>query len=84
MWPNQSASSLTLIRIFEQLRERGYEGGYYAVRRHAKRWAKQHGQRERIRILAAHHRKSTVHCFQRGRVMRIADASGCARSRNVR
>ena len=35
---------LTLIRIFEQLRERGYEGGYNAVRRYARRWAKQHGQ----------------------------------------
>jgi transposase len=35
---------LTLIRIFEQLRERGYEGGYDALRRYARRWAKQHGQ----------------------------------------
>jgi transposase len=35
---------LTLIRIFEQLRERGYEGGYDAVRRYARRWTKQHGQ----------------------------------------
>ncbi len=35
---------LTLIRIFEQLRERSYEGGYDAVRRYARRWAKQHGQ----------------------------------------
>ena len=34
---------LTLIRIFEELRERGYEGGYDAVRRYAKRWAKEHG-----------------------------------------
>ena len=35
---------LTLIRIFEELRTRGYDGGYDAVRRYAKRWAKQHGQ----------------------------------------
>jgi transposase len=35
---------LTLIRIFEELRERGYDGGYDAVRRYAARWAKQHGQ----------------------------------------
>jgi transposase len=35
---------LTLIRIFEELRGRGYEGGYDAVRRYARRWAKQHGQ----------------------------------------
>jgi transposase len=34
---------LTLIRIFEDLRGRGYDGGYDALRRHAKRWAKQHG-----------------------------------------
>ena len=35
---------LTLIRIFEELRGRGYEGGYDAVRRYAKRWSKAHGQ----------------------------------------
>src|SRR5690349_14592436 len=35
---------LTLIRIFEELRGRGYEGGYDAVRRYARRWAKQRGQ----------------------------------------
>ena len=29
---------LTLIRIFETLRERGYPGGYDAVRRYARRW----------------------------------------------
>jgi transposase len=29
---------LTLIRLFEQLREGGYEGGYDAVRRYARRW----------------------------------------------
>ena len=35
---------LTLIRIFEELRGRGYDGGYDAVRRYARRWAKQHRQ----------------------------------------
>src|SRR5215469_13532580 len=35
---------LTLIRIFEELRGRGYEGSYDVVRRYARRWAKQHGQ----------------------------------------
>src|SRR6266478_2513551 len=35
---------LTLIRMFEELRGRGYDGGYDAVRRYARRWAKQHGQ----------------------------------------
>jgi hypothetical protein len=29
---------LTLIRIFEELRGRGYDGGYDAVRRYPKRW----------------------------------------------
>ena len=35
---------LTLIRLFEELRGRGYEGGYNAVRRYARRWAKERGQ----------------------------------------
>src|SRR4051795_2164515 len=35
---------LTLIRIFEELRGRGYDGGYDAVRRYAGRWAKERGQ----------------------------------------
>ena len=34
---------LTLIRVFEDLRGRGYEGGYDAVRRYARRWAKERG-----------------------------------------
>ena len=35
---------LTLIRIFEELRERGYAGGYDTVRRYARRWSKKRGQ----------------------------------------
>src|SRR5213592_4276086 len=35
---------LTLIRLFEELHGRGYEGGYDAVRRYARRWAKERGQ----------------------------------------
>ena len=35
---------LTLIRVFEELHRRGYEGGYDAVRRYARRWSKEHGQ----------------------------------------
>jgi len=35
---------LTLIRLFEDLRGRGYEGGYDAVRRYAKRWSKERGE----------------------------------------
>jgi transposase len=35
---------LTLIRIFEELRGRGYDGSYDAVRRYGRRWAKDRGQ----------------------------------------
>jgi transposase len=35
---------LTLIRIFEELRRRGYEGGYDAVRRYARRWSTARGR----------------------------------------
>src|SRR5258708_8956330 len=35
---------LTLIRIFEELRGRGYGGGYDAVRRYARRWAQERGE----------------------------------------
>src|SRR3954463_7067154 len=34
---------LTLIRIYEELRELGYEGGYDAIRRHARSWMKARG-----------------------------------------
>jgi transposase len=33
---------LTLIRLFEELRGQGYEGGYDAVRRYARRWERAH------------------------------------------
>src|SRR5215468_2990612 len=39
-----SRERLTLIRIYEELRGRGYDGSYDAVRRYAKRWAKNRGQ----------------------------------------
>ena len=32
---------LTLIRVFEELRALGYEGGYDAVRRYARAWSKE-------------------------------------------
>src|SRR5580692_6629205 len=38
-----SRERLTLIRIFEELRGRGYLGGYDAVRRYARGW-----QRDRV------------------------------------
>src|ERR1700674_6062784 len=34
---------LTLIRLFEELRGLGYDGGYDAVRRYAGRWSKERG-----------------------------------------
>ncbi|MBV8397825.1 MAG: IS21 family transposase, partial [Acetobacteraceae bacterium] len=33
---------LTLIRLFEELRAQGYDGGYDAVRRYARAWSRQH------------------------------------------
>ena len=34
---------LTLIRVYEELRGLGYEGGYDAIRRYARSWAKARG-----------------------------------------
>lgn len=34
---------LTLIRLYEELRERGYDGGYDTVRRYAKAWRQERG-----------------------------------------
>jgi transposase len=36
---------LTLIRIFEELRDRGYQGGYDAVRRYCQSWSRAEGKR---------------------------------------
>ena len=41
---------LTMIRVFEELRSRGYAGGYDAVRRYARGW-----KRERVAVTAAAH-----------------------------
>ena len=37
-----SRDRLTLIRIFEELREQGFEGGYDTVRRYARCWRREH------------------------------------------
>ncbi len=37
-----SRDRLTLIRIFEELRSQGFEGGYDTVRRYARRWCREH------------------------------------------
>lgn len=34
---------LTLIQVFEELRERGYDGGYDTVWRYAKAWRQERG-----------------------------------------
>ena len=39
-----SRERLTLIRLFEELRGFGYDGGYDAVRRYARQWSKERGQ----------------------------------------
>ena len=39
---------LTLIRLFEELRAVGYEGGYDAVRRYAKIWSREHSSQSAI------------------------------------
>jgi transposase len=38
-----SRERLTLIRLFEELRGQGYDGGYDAVRRYAREWSKERG-----------------------------------------
>src|SRR6201995_4930138 len=39
---NTARERLTLIRLFEELRALGYEGGYDAVRRYARAWSREH------------------------------------------
>ena len=49
---NSSRERLTLIRLFEELREHGYDGGYDAVRRYARSWAQERGQATAAAALA--------------------------------
>ena len=46
---NSSRERLTLIRLFEELREHGYDGGYDAVRRYARSWAQERGTSAKVR-----------------------------------
>ena len=39
---NPARERLTLIRLFEELRALGYDGGYDAVRRYARNWSRDH------------------------------------------
>jgi len=39
---NTARERLTLIRLYEELRALGYEGGYDAVRRYARSWSREH------------------------------------------
>ena len=41
--PERRAHASALIRLFEELRALGYEGGYDAVRRYAREWEKAQG-----------------------------------------
>ena len=49
---NSSRERLTLIRLFEELREHGYDGGYDAVRRYARSWAQERRQATAAAALA--------------------------------
>src|SRR6267154_1420556 len=66
---------LTLIRIFEELRGRGYDGGYDAVRRYARRWSKERGQSTAAaHVRLCHSRMLFVRCYPRETQEMVFDA----------
>ena len=70
---------LTLIRIFEELRGLGYEGGYDAVRRYARRWSKERGAATAAAYRAAELRAGRglpVRLEPRGRAAQRRDGDG--------
>ena len=74
---------LTLIRVFEELRALGYEGGYDAVRRYARRWGEQHAAARRRRLRAAElraRRGLPVRLEPRGRADQRRDGDGEGRA----
>jgi hypothetical protein len=57
-----SRERLTLIRIFEDLRGRGYAGGYDAVRRYARTWQRDRAYNRRFAQMCSHYLIDPVAC----------------------
>ena len=58
-----SRERLMLIRIFEELRGLGYEGGYDAVRRFAKAWSQNRGAATAEAYVPLYHAPGEAHQF---------------------
>jgi transposase len=58
-----SRERLTLIRIFEELRVRGYQGGYDAVRRYARRWDHRNGHTSAVAYVPLSFRPGEAYQF---------------------
>src|ERR1044071_2092912 len=70
---------LTLIRIFEELRGRGYDGGYDAVRRYARRWAKEHGQATAAAYVPLSFAPGEAYQFDWSHEVVLLNGTSCAR-----